>query len=536
MNVFLIDLPTEEVTVAAATELINKHIGVAFKNSDLDAAHRAAEAALTVFNGFIVSNVVDEEKPCLRFVRNRAELIELIHSGGNTLYLHTAVYETESEVYQHIVKVSTWVPMEGDSRLSMIAIPSRLSTDELGIFLKNHGGMGLFDAVSEQVKEMFYNYPGSDRLKREYQSRARCFNLSRIGVPSYQSFGDETGFLLLEMLVPENKIWARVGRIQLTTGWAENSADGWNEVIVKAERPKKDEPVEGVYSGQAAFYLHIPELRNANGNQLQAHFLPFCMRGALQDIVGHIHQLSGGPVEPGSVTYELRRLIRPNDVGLPNTVGVLDLWCYRGQDHLGTIRIQTAWGANSVKTKQQEDISPDYIETIQMVTFDPATQDAITRKAEQSRSRWGGRGGWEGQAPGGMGQGYYRPDMGYPQAGFPQFGMFGQAPFGAPWGQQFVAGAPEESSFSTQNFQRFVDVVRATVSVYPIANALQSALAALDSISKDRNIQEPLFYQYQFASNRGLMVRAITISGMVHFQHVFSMQQGYQHRDQRPRW
>ncbi|BDD79621.1 hypothetical protein [Burkholderia phage FLC9] len=516
-----IEVPNGRVIPAVIEALILAHRGLGVRADEATKESQESRDDLKLFLTFVTEEGISADETGLVLVRmeGREDILKLISKNENVLIFSLGMREEEGVLYEYIKSITTWLPGEEAIRPAdhlMIAPPMYLDERRFMNFLRLIGFSdtdytGLFSIIDTMIDD----YPIAHGADRQQLKASRLFNVSRVTTPLKNKFDDQSGLLLIDVVVADKGVWARAGRLHLKTGW-KASGPNWAERMVSLARPKNDEPEQQVMSFRAGVYHYmtcddIAENIASNGESLQ-DVLRFHITSQASQLLSSLTQeLVAMDRNPGATVeamrYRMQRLYAPNLIGGPNAHGMVHLDLFTGTQYVGRIQMRTTWLApvNGLsRTGGLERV--DYVETIDAVFFDGETLGQVERRAHRARARhmpsvgWGAMAG--GRWVGGMHTQQFAP----------------QQPLGTGMTQQFGECA-SLSAFSLESYDR---VLSALVERMPQKTTVRDVIARMFVLREQINQTQHgnLLYQFDFQPHQGLLMRVVSQSGVTHLQQI----------------
>ena len=444
--------------------------------AEIAASH--AQQALGHFNQLMDELKLPNDEPCFRLTRhthNNSAYLALWGAEATQLYFHIGTYPMDGKRYEYISQVTRLVPFrKNDDILKKIVPVMDADRDDVARFINNVGAKGIYSEMLHLTMEIWQGYPSKNNAERERMQESTFFNVSRVETPDI-GIDDQSGLLYLEMVVADSGQWNVAGRLKLTTGWRVGKDDNWYEYIVKIERPEGDEPRMKAYAGMAGVYSYIKEAIRVDATELSRALYQRCEPNifhAFSDLFGMLKRRAAS-INGVVPMYSLKRVIKPHLAGLPGGEGMMEVFMMSGTQHVGTVRLKTTWQFTSMRWAAK---SPDYVEVIKDVAFDPSTEAMLAREQQQSQhGRWGGSPGYRPFS--------YQPPFEQPRGmhggpfpfGNPGFGQW--SPFGGFGNQAMPFG--EHSTLSAASLQSFGRVLMSVTENMPVHAVIKDVLAAL---------------------------------------------------------
>lgn len=488
--------------------------------AEVAASH--AQQALGHLNQLVDQLKLEGDVPCFTLVRERghgAYLALLLVDPKPVLYFHIGTYPMDGKHYEYISQVTRLVPVtKNDDMLKKIVPVTNADRSELVRFFDTVGGTGTYGDMMVLTMGIWHDYPSKNNEERERMQESTFFNVSRVETPDI-SIDDRSGLLYLEMVVADNGQWNVAGRLKMSTGWRVGKDDNWYEYIVKIERPEGDEPRMKAYAGMAGVYSYIKEAIRVDATELSKALYQRCTPDIFHAF-NDLHRVlkhRATSINEVAPMYNLKRAIKPHLAGLPGGEGMMEVFVLAGTQHVGTVRLKTAWQFTPMRPAAK---SPDYIEVIKDVAFDPSTEAMLAREQQQSqRGRWGGGSGYRPfsyQPPFEQPRGMQGGPFSFGNPGFGQWSPFGG--FGNP-----MMPFGEHSTLSAASLQSFGRVLMSVTENMPVHAVIKDVLAALSVTAEQYNQQQYgiLMFQYDLKPSFGLQIRAVSQSGVIHYQQLF---------------
>jgi hypothetical protein len=532
-GIIRIDIPETLVTPATVEALILAHRGIGVHADDPDRERKECQDDLKLFLTWVEANGIKADDAVIQIIRaeERPDILRVSSVLNDYLFFKTSARDDDDKTYEYIESITLWMPGKEAVRPEehlMIAPPMYLDEARFVQFLLRAG----FSATNyawlvDIVKNIIDDYPIGHGADRPRLFASRLFNIVRIDTPMKNDFKDQSGALIVEIMVADKGSWSRAGRLRITTGWKDLGGVSWGEAIVSVERPKGDEPEEhampykaGVYQyinigegeGEPTIHAAEPELRNALKQHLTA--------ASSAELTQHYQMLtspSNPEVIPGKIGYRLCRLYGPGLVGGPTPIGQVRLELFTGERFVGALNLNTVFlkPVNGL-TLMDGLVNIDYVETVDRVALDADTSVRMGSHHGQRRG-WGGLGGqhWGGGWSGMGGQ-----------------HRFGQGPQGPQFTQQHAWGPAmqtpfmEEAKLSTFNLDSYGRILKALIeNIRTLDITVTDVLARMYVVREQVNPQAhgQLMYQFEFNMMHGLLMRAVSQSGVVHLQQVVPM-------------
>lgn len=503
-------------------EILNQHMNTGVFGGENAPEKRAHyERAIELVRAVAKSLNLDRDKPVFSIAR-QGNTLTLANEDVEWLYLHIDTYPMGEKLHEYISQVTRQIPSNGsDEMLKKIAPPSHMADPELAKFFMHASAPGIYREVKALLEKIMADYP-CEQFDRDYIEKSTQFNVSRVEIPDGNING-ENGVLYLEMIVADKGHWNVAGRIKLVTGWNVGDDDNWYEIVVHAERALGDEPRENAYPGKAGIYAYIPASSNLRFPDLIEALKDRVMATADQSLRTLINCVSARAYNK-LLTFDIVRQIKAGAIDLPNPYGVLLVRVRHGNQELGAIRLMTQWSHVSTLTTDPVN-QPDFLELIGQATLDPTAEEAWAKFEQEQARHFGGQ---FGQAPfgGQFGHRWGGGPSGLNGWGNPGFRDHGGSLF-SQWRPFNGGGAlpmfAEEASLSTVRLDSFSRILMATVENMPVKIIVPQVLGALKDQREQYNQAQhgALMYQFELMPGFGLAVRAVSQSGVTHFQQVF---------------
>lgn len=531
-GIIRIDVPETLVTPATIEALILAHRGLGTLADDPAKESKESQDDLKLFLTWVEANSIKADDAAIQIIRTeeRPDILRVSSVLNDYLFFQLGTRDDDDKTYEYIRSITLWMPGKEAVRPEehlMIAPPMYLDESRFVSFMQR-AGFSQTDYVwlVDTVKSIIDDYPVGHGADRPRLFASRLFNIVRIDTPMKNDFKDQSGALIVEIMVADKGSWSRAGRLRITTGWKDLGGVSWGETIVKVARPQGDEPEQHAMPYKAGVYHYIPinesksgeilvaepDLRQTLKNHLEA--------GTATDLTQHYQMLtapSNPDVIPGKIGYRLCRLYGPGLVGGPTPIGQVRLELFTGERFVGALNLNTVFlkPVNGL-TLDDGAISVDFVETVDRVSLDADTSARMGSHHAQRRG-WGGLGGqhWGGGWSGLGGQ-----------------HRFGQGPQGPQFTQQHAWGPAmqtpfmEEAKLSTFNLDSYGRILKALIeNIRTLDITVTDVLARMYVVREQVNPQAhgQLMYQFEFNMMHGLLMRAVSQSGVVHLQQVVPM-------------